>query len=188
MVLGFLENGNTAEVGVGEEDAVVAARQATALFGENRADSGADHGVAHAHNVDARNALADVGVHALEVVENGFLPIGPILFEEKLAVLRGRSFGESPVKRPNGAVHIGTQALVNCVNVAERWRIKEDGVPGRLAATGFGITVESEVGGEPGRIDKIVETGKIFQKIWREECGCGKNDEFGLKLGVAGED
>ncbi len=188
VVLGFLENGNTAEVGVGEEDAVVASRQVTALFGVNRADSGADHSVAHAHDVDARDALADVGVHALEVVENGFLPISPILFEEELAVLRRRSFGESPVKCPHGAVHIATQALVHGIDVTECGRIKEDGVPGRLGAAGFGIAIERKIGSEPGGIDKITEAGKILEKIWREKRGCGKNDEFSLKLGVAGED
>src|SRR5712691_7800816 len=86
-ILSFLENGNAAEVGVGEEYAVVEARQAAALFGENGADGGADHGVPHAHNVDARNALTDVGVNALEIAEDGLFPIGPFLFEEKLAVL-----------------------------------------------------------------------------------------------------
>ena len=63
--------------------------------------------MAHAHDVDAGDALADVGVDAFEVMENGFFPVGPIFFEEKLAVLRGCAFGESPVKSPDGAVHVG---------------------------------------------------------------------------------
>src|SRR5438552_18918015 len=103
MVLGFLKNGNAAEVGVGKENAAVTARQVSAFVGEKRADRGTDHGVAHTHDVNAGDALAAVGVDALEVMENGFLPIGPIFFEEKLAVLGGRTFGESPVKRPDGA-------------------------------------------------------------------------------------
>ncbi len=76
--------------------------------------------MAHAHDVDARDAPADVGVDALEVVEDGFFPVGPVFLEEKLAVLRRRAFGESPVKRPDGAVHVRAQALVHGVDVAER--------------------------------------------------------------------
>src|SRR5260370_16691467 len=52
---------------------------------------------------------------------------------------------------------------------------------------GFGIAIESEVGSEPGGVDKIAEARKIFQKIRSEESGRGKNDELGLKLGFAGE-
>ncbi len=105
VVLGLFEDGNAAEVGVGEEDSAIEAGQMAPLFGENRTDSGANHGVAHAHDIDAGNALADVGVDALEVVENSLLPVGPIFFEKKLPVLRRGAFGESPVKGPDGAVH-----------------------------------------------------------------------------------
>src|SRR5690348_11708888 len=102
MVLSFLENGDAAQVRVGEEDAAIEARETSAFFRENRAEGGADHGVAHAHDVNARDALANVGMHAFEIVENGFLPVGPIFFKEKLAVLRRSAFGEGPVKRPDG--------------------------------------------------------------------------------------
>ncbi|PYU83982.1 MAG: hypothetical protein DMG51_11260 [Acidobacteria bacterium] len=80
MILGFLEDGNAAEVGVGKQDSAIPAPQAATFFGENRSDRGADHGVTHAQDVDPRDALANVGVYALEVVENGFFPVGPILF------------------------------------------------------------------------------------------------------------
>src|SRR6266702_3378849 len=56
-------------------------------FLENGANGGADHGVTHAHNVNARDALTNVGVNALEVVEDGLFPVGPFFFEEKLTVL-----------------------------------------------------------------------------------------------------
>ena len=79
VVLSFFEDGDAAEVGVCEEEAAIKAGEAGALLGKNGTDGWADHGVAHAHDVDARNALTDVGVDALEVVENGFLPIVPIL-------------------------------------------------------------------------------------------------------------
>ena len=97
VVLGFFEDGNAAQIGIGEEDASggawVSVRKVAALLGEDGADGGADHRVAHAHDVDARDALANVGVDAFEVVQDGFFPVGPIFFEEELAVLRGSAFG-----------------------------------------------------------------------------------------------
>jgi len=81
--LGFLEDRNATQVGVGEEDAAVEAGQAAAFFRKNRTDRGANHSVAHAHDVDSGYALANVGVHAFEVMENGLLPVGPIFFKEK---------------------------------------------------------------------------------------------------------
>src|SRR5260370_40845006 len=83
-VLRFFEDGNAAEVGVGEEDSAIEAGQMAPFFGENRTDSWANHGMAHAHDVDAGDALADVGVDGREIVENGRLPGGPSFFEEKL--------------------------------------------------------------------------------------------------------
>src|SRR5258708_15357741 len=106
MVLRFLENGNAAEVGVGEEDSVIEALQSAALFGKDGADGGTNHGVAHAHDVNTGNTLADIGVDALEVVQDGFFPVGPIFFEEELAVLRRGTFSERPVKRPNRAINV----------------------------------------------------------------------------------
>ena len=124
MILRFFENGDAAEVGIREEEAGIrawfAASEAAALFGENGANSWADHGVAHAHDVDARNALANVGMDALEVAENGFLPIVPIFIEQELTILRGSAFGESPIKRPDGAVDMRAEALMRGVDVAER--------------------------------------------------------------------
>ena len=81
VVLGFFEDGDAAEVGIGEEETTIEAGQAAAFLGKDGTDGWANHGVAHAHNVDARDALADVEVHAFEVVENGFFPIIPILVE-----------------------------------------------------------------------------------------------------------
>ena len=94
-------------------------REAKAFLGENRADGGADHGVAHAHDVDAGDALADVEVDALEVMENRFLPIAPILIEKELAVLSGSAIGKGPIKSPDGAVDVGAKTLVCGVDVAE---------------------------------------------------------------------
>ena len=91
----------------------------TSLCGENRADGGADHGVAHTHDVEARDALANVGVHAFEVVEDGFLPKVPILVEQELAVLSGRTFRESPIEGPDSAVDVRAKTLVSGVDVTE---------------------------------------------------------------------
>ena len=106
--------------------------------------------------------MANVRVNAFEVVENGFLPIVPIFVEEELAVLRGSAVSESPIKSPNGAVDVRAKALVRGVNVAESGGIEEDGVPGGLGAARIGESLESEIGGEPGRIDEIVEARKAL--------------------------
>ena len=147
VVLGFFEDGNAAQIGIGEEDASggawVSVRKVAALFGEDGADGGAGHGVAHAHDVDARDALADVGVDALEIVEDGFLPVSPIFFEEELAVLRGGSVGQRPIKGPDSAVDVGAEGLVCGVDVAEGGRVEKDGVPSGLGAAGIGETFES---------------------------------------------
>jgi len=87
VILGFLENGDAAEIGVGERDAVVEALDLAALFGENLPDSRANHGMSHAHYIDARDALPDVAVNALEIAQNCFLPVGPVFFEQELTVL-----------------------------------------------------------------------------------------------------
>ena len=123
VVLGFFEDGDAAEVGVGEEEAGVGGcllcGDVGAFGGEDCAGSGADHGVAHAHDVDARNALANVGVDAFEIVEDGFFPVGPIFFKEQATILRGVAVGKLPIKGPDRFVDVGTDGLVCGVNVAE---------------------------------------------------------------------
>src|SRR5579863_4337983 len=97
VVLGLLEDGYTTEIGVGEREAGVGrfllGGDVCAFGGEDGAGSGADHGVAHAHDVDARDTFANVGVDALEIVEDGFLPVAPIFFEKQAAILRGVAVG-----------------------------------------------------------------------------------------------
>ena len=97
MVLGFFEDGDAAEVGVREVESVVGqfllSGDVGAFGGEDRAGSGTNHGVAHAHDVDARDALTNVGVDAFEIVEDGFFPVSPIFFEEQAAILRGIAVG-----------------------------------------------------------------------------------------------
>ncbi len=157
VVLGFFEYGNAAEVGIGKEDATIEAGESAAFFGKDGANGGANHGVAHTHYINAGNALADVGVNALEVVQDGFFPVGPISFKEELAVLRRGTFSERPIEGPNRAVNVSAEALMHRVNVAEGGGIEKDGVPGRFGAARLGIAIEGEIGSKPGRIDKIVE-------------------------------
>jgi len=97
VILGFFEDGDAAEVGIGEVKARVGGfllgGDVNAFGGENGAGSGGHHGVAHAHDVDARDALANVGVDTFEIVEDGFAPVAPIFFEQRAAILRGIAFG-----------------------------------------------------------------------------------------------
>src|SRR5450759_885960 len=74
-VLGFLENGDTAQIGGGEPDIAGAViRQRLAFFRSQKSYCGPHHGVAHPHDVDARHAGADVRVRAGEIVQDRFLP------------------------------------------------------------------------------------------------------------------
>ncbi len=97
VVLGLLKDGYAAEIGVGEREAgggrFLLGDDVRALGGEDGAGSRAHHGVAHTHDVDARNALANVGVDALEIVEDGLLPVAQIFFEQEAATLRGVAVG-----------------------------------------------------------------------------------------------
>src|SRR5260370_38361536 len=61
VVLRFFEDGNAAEVGVGEEVSAIEAGQMAPLFGENRTDSWASHGLAPAHDVAAGDRLSECG-------------------------------------------------------------------------------------------------------------------------------
>ncbi len=121
-------------------------------------------------------------------MQDGFFPVGPIFFEEELAVLRRGAFSERPIKGPNGPVNVSAEALMHRVNVAEGGGIEKDGVPGGFGAARLGIALEGEIGSKPGRINKIVEPREIFQKIRGEKGGSGEDDEFGLKFRIAGED
>ena len=118
--------------------------------------------MAHTHDVNARDAVANVGVDALEIVENGFPPVVPILFEEKLAILRGSAVDEGPIECPDGAVNVRAKTLVCGVHVAERGRVEENGVPRGFGTTRIGEAFEREIGSEPGGIGEIVEAGKTI--------------------------
>src|SRR5208282_3385396 len=144
--------------------------------------------MAHAHDIDARDALANVRVDAFEVAENGLLPIVPIFIEEKLAVLHGNAFGESPIKGPDGAADVGAQTLVSGIDVAKRGRVEKDCIPGGLRTAGVGNALECEVGSEPRGINEIAEGWKTLDEIRGKECRRGEDEKFSLKFGVACED
>lgn len=78
-ILGFLKDRDGAQVGVREIDAAEWTSEALAICGENRSDSWPHHGVAYAHDIDSRDALTNVTVHSLEVVQDRILPVIPIL-------------------------------------------------------------------------------------------------------------
>ena len=76
------------------------------------------------------------------------------------------------------------------VYVAEGWGVEEDGVPGGFGAARVGEAVESEIGGEPGGVDEVVERlqREIFDEVGREECGCGEDYDIRFELRVGGGD
>src|SRR5258708_34265833 len=53
VVLGFLEDGNAAQVGVGEEDSVIQALQSAAFFGKDGANGGTNQGGGQARYIKA---------------------------------------------------------------------------------------------------------------------------------------
>src|SRR5260370_40379495 len=81
VILSFFEDGDATEVGIDEADAIMETGQVAALFGENRTDGRANHGMPHAHDIHSRHALANIAVDALEVAKDGLFPISPVLFE-----------------------------------------------------------------------------------------------------------
>jgi hypothetical protein len=90
MILGLFENRDATEVGVGEKDSASALvyrfGQSATLFRKNGADRWTNHGMAHAHDVNARDALTDVRMDAFELVKDGFFPVRPVFLEEELAI------------------------------------------------------------------------------------------------------
>ena len=82
-ILGLFENRNAAQIGIGEPDVPGAAvRQALALLGKQEAWRGPHHGVSQAHDVNMRDAGPDVGMRALQIVQDGLLPVAPILVQQ----------------------------------------------------------------------------------------------------------
>jgi hypothetical protein len=78
-VLSLFEDREPAKVGVREENAAMRLGKVAPLGGEDCPDHRAGHGMPDSHNVDARNALPDVSVHSLQVVQDRFFPVIPIL-------------------------------------------------------------------------------------------------------------
>ena len=87
-VLGLFEDRVTAQIGVGKEE-----RPEIRLALIEEAGRWAGHGVAEAHDVDAGDAIANVGVGLREVVENRFFPEVPVLFEEHFSAVFRRHLG-----------------------------------------------------------------------------------------------
>src|SRR5579864_5785845 len=69
-VLRFFEDRETAQVGVCEEDAAMRLGKGAAFGGEDCSHLGTSHGMSDSHDVDAGNALPDVSVHSLQIVQD----------------------------------------------------------------------------------------------------------------------
>jgi hypothetical protein len=78
-VLSFFKDRETAKVGICEEDAAMRLGKCAAFGGEDCSDLGAGHCMSDSHDVNAGNALPDVGMHPLQIVQDRFFPVVPIL-------------------------------------------------------------------------------------------------------------
>src|SRR5690242_1251024 len=127
-------------------------------------------------------------MHALEIAENRFFPIVPIPFEQKLPVLRRHSLGERPVKRPDRAFDVRTNALVCGIYVSERGRVEKNSVPGGLRTSGVGKAFKREVRRQPWGVYEIPQAREAIDKVRGEKSRRGKNDKVRLVFRVACED
>ena len=137
-ILGFFEDREAAQVGVGKEEIAGRFREPPALVRREEAGDRARHGVPQAQDIDAGNALANVGMGALQIVEDGFFPEIPVFIEQQLAVGGGRTFGQRPVERPDGAIDVSSERLVRRDYVTQRGRIVDDIVPGGFESCSLG--------------------------------------------------
>src|SRR5690348_1468539 len=126
-------------------------------------------------------------MHALEISENRFFPIVPILFEQMLPVLRRRSLGERPVKRPNRAFDVRTNALVCGINVAERGGVEKNSVPGGLRTSGVGEAFKRKVRRQPRGVYEIPQAREALDKVRGQKSRRSKNDKVRLVFRVACE-
>jgi hypothetical protein len=84
MKLRLFKNGDTTQIRVRKQDPALPVFQPASFFGIDRSHCWPDHSVAHAHNVDPRDALPDILVHCFQVSQNRFLPVIPISLQKKL--------------------------------------------------------------------------------------------------------
>jgi len=97
MVLRFLKDRNSAEIGISEVQSVYRSLQPAALRRKNASHRRTHHRMSHAHDIDPGNALADIFVYALQIGEDSFFPVRPILLQQNLPVRARRAFGQGPV-------------------------------------------------------------------------------------------
>ena len=70
-------------------------------------------------------------------------------------------------------------------HVAERRRIVDHVVPGRLEAGFARKAVERQVRREPGRIFEPADRRRVFQNVGRQKRGRGEDQRFGDVFGVS---
>src|SRR5579864_3062358 len=85
--LRFFKDGDAADVRISEVNSVktrqkVRIRESPSLIGKDEAHRRPDHGMSHPHDVDAADALANVLMNSLEIGEDHFLPVRPVLHQE----------------------------------------------------------------------------------------------------------
>ena len=80
-----------AQIRMGEQQRTTACGGIQASRIGQKARRGPDHGVSDAEDVNAGNALADIGMGPLEIRENRLPPMSPIGREQPLTLLGGRA-------------------------------------------------------------------------------------------------
>ena len=144
--------------------------------------------MSHSHYVDSGHASADIVVHALQIVQNGFFPVAPVALQQQLPISRRFPIGKRPVKCPDCPVHVSAQTLVGRVHIAERGRVHENVVPGEISAVGVWKAIQSEIRCHPWRVFEVAQWSYAFDQVGCKESWRGKNYELGLIPHSTGQD
>src|SRR4051812_44950108 len=149
VILRLLEERQAALIRMGVKELRQRRRGNTVREGEE-SYGGADHRVSQPKHIDARDAIANVGMRAREIVENPVAPVRPIARYQLLPRLLRRELGERVVVRPDGALLDRAQRLVRRDDVTQPWRLVDNVVPRRREPQFGRPALEGEIGGEPG--------------------------------------
>src|SRR3954471_14506840 len=154
VILRLLEERQAALIRMGVKELRQRRRGNTVREGEE-SYGGADHRVSQPKHIDARDAIANVGMRSRQIVENPVAPVRPVAGHQLMPRLFRRQLGERVVVRPDGALLDGAQRLVRSDDITQSWRIVDDVVPRRREPAFGGPALEGEIGGKPVRIDEI---------------------------------
>src|SRR5215467_3774389 len=118
-ILCFLEDRKAAEIGIRKQNTIVTFGQVAPLGRKDCSHPGAGHGMPESHDVDMRNTRTDVGMHALQIVEDCLFPVIPIFVQQELAIYFWRSICQGPIEGPDGPFDVGAQGLMRGIDVSE---------------------------------------------------------------------